>query len=444
MLLYQFMQQTEREPLWPAGARLLVAVSGGMDSVALADLLFRAGCTMGLAHVNFRLRAEASDADAALVEAMARQYGLPHFEVCYDTMSLLLPGESVQMAARRLRYGWLEEIRRREGYDYILTAHHAHDNLETMLMRFTQGCGLAGLGGIPPANGRVLRPLLSFTRTAIAEYVAGRELPFREDASNASDYYLRNKIRHRVTPALEAIQPGVALTAADNARRFREAQALYAYAVAALRAQCVRPAGEGGFDIDMEALRAAPSARTLLFEWLSPLGFTAEQCRQALTAGIGTLLKAAGYTLLVAEGACRIRPEPEGEERILAWAGLTEGTLNLGPKERIAWTLTAAAPEFGADPAVAIADADLLQWPLTFRRWAAGDWFCPLGMQGRRQKLQDFFVNQKIDRQQRQRQWLCQNGNGDIVWVVGRRLDDRYKITANTSRYVILRYLCTD
>jgi tRNA(Ile)-lysidine synthase len=443
MLLEPFTRQLTKEPLWPPDARLLVAVSGGMDSVALADLLFRAGYALGLAHVNFQLRAEASDADAALVEAMARQYGLPYFEARFDTLALRLPGESVQMVARRLRYHWLEEVRLREGYDYILTAHHAHDNLETLLMRFTQGCGLAGLGGIPPVNGRVLRPLLPFTRTAIAEYVAERGLPFREDASNASDYYLRNKIRRHVTPALEAIQPGVALTAAENARRFREAHALYAYAVATLREQCVRPAGEGSFDIDMAALRAAPSAQTLLFEWLSPLGFTAEQCRQALSAAIGTLLAAESHTLLVTAEACRIRPRV-GEGARYAPAVFPVGELDLSPTERLSWMLVAERPELEADPNVAVVDADLLHWPLVLRRWTAGDWFCPLGMQGRRQKLQDFFVNQKIDRQQRQRQWLCQNANGDVVWVVGRRLDDRYKITANTSRYVILRYLCTD
>lgn len=441
MLLQHFIQHIEKEHLFAATHRLLVAVSGGLDSVVLADLVFRAGYDMGLAHVNFKLRGDASTGDAEWVQNLAANYGIPFYLKEVDTLSEIQPGESVQMAARRLRYTWLEEIRQTAGYDFILTAHHAHDNLETLLMRFIQGSGLAGMRGIPPVNGYIKRPLLGVPRPEIASYALQQSLGFREDASNQEDYYLRNKIRHHLTPLVEEINPAITTTLTEQARLMREAHQLYQYAVRELKDQ-LWTSSTNGWDIDRLGLNRAPGPRSLLYEWLSPLGFSSEQCRQVLEARPGTLLKSDEYSLLIEEEKVHLRPLYQGQDRY----ELLEmpAQLSFGEGEKITFSLHNASEgyTFSLDTNLAYVDYDKLQFPLVLRHWQAGDWFCPLGMKGQSQKLQDYFVNRKINRQQRQRQWVLQNGQGDLIWLPGLRADERYKITETTQHYVILHYIC--
>ena len=437
MLLEKFEKHIRETDILPSGG-LLLAFSGGLDSVVLADLLYCLGYQPALGHVNFGLRAEESAGDAAFAAAFAASYKLPFYTTSFDTLACLQAGESVQMAARRLRYEWLEAVRRREGYVCIVTAHQANDNLETMVMRFLQSTGLSGIGGIPPRTGAVVRPLLPFGREEIAAYAQSRELSWREDSSNAKTDYLRNRIRHQLLPLMQSFSPGLLRISTENARRFREAGALYAWSVEHFRAKCVRETA-GEMTIDRAQLLAAPAPLSLLHAWLQPLGFTAEHCRQAVAARAGSLLRSDTHSLLIKTATLCIRP------LVAATAGIElnalSGVFQLDEQSGLRLSQPATAPQVAGQRLLAAVELSGLQLPLHIRHWKPGDWFCPAGMGGKRQKLQDFFTNNKIDRQQRESVWLLVDSQDNIVWIVGHRQDERFKADANCRHLLVVEYL---
>lgn len=437
MLLEKFERHIRDTDILPSEGQLL-AFSGGLDSVVLADLLLCLGYRPALGHINFGLRAEESAGDAAFAAAFADFYHLPFHTTSFDTLACLQAGESVQMGARRLRYQWLEALRQREGYTCIVTAHQANDNLETMVMRFLQSTGLSGIAGIPPHSGAVVRPLLPFGRDEIADYAQSRGLSWREDSSNAKTDYLRNRIRHQLLPLMQTFSPGLVRIATENARRFREAGALYAWSVEHFRAKCVREES-GQIFIDRAELASAPAPLSLLHAWLQPWGFTAEQCRQASCARAGSLLRSGTHSLLIKKNELCIRPLAAAVDNIELSA--LSGVFQLGESSWLRLSQPAAAPPLAGQRQLAAVDFSELQLPLQVRHWKPGDWFCPAGMGGKRQKLQDFFTNNKIDRQQRASVWLLVDSQDTIVWVVGYRQDERYKADANSSNLLVIEYL---
>lgn len=438
MLLEKFEKHIREADILPQG-QLLLAFSGGLDSVVLADLLLCLGHQPALGHVNFGLRADESAGDAAFAAAFADFYKLPFHTVSFDTLASLQAGESLQMGARRLRYQWLEALRLQEGYACILTAHQANDNLETMVMRFMQSTGLAGISGIPDRSGAVVRPLLPFGREEIASYAQSRGLSWREDSSNAKTDYLRNRIRHELLPLMHSFAPGLVRIATENARRFREAGALYAWSVEHFRAKCVQEAA-GQMSIDRMQLAAAPAPISLLYAWLQPLGFTAEQCRQAAEARTGSLLRSSTHSLLIKNEELCIRPLAANAASIELYA--LSGVFQLDEMSWLRLSQPATAPPLAGQRQLAAVNLSSLQLPLRLRHWKPGDWFCPAGMGGKRQKLQDFFTNNKIDRQQRASAWLLVDKADHIVWVVGCRQDERFKADASTHNLLVIEYLC--
>jgi tRNA(Ile)-lysidine synthase len=437
MLLEKFEKHIRETGILPPEG-LLLAFSGGLDSVVLADLLYCLGYQPALGHINFGLRAEESAGDATFAASFADLYGLPFHTTAFDTLACLQAGESVQMGARRLRYDWLEALRQREGYSCILTAHQANDNLETMVMRFMQSTGLSGIGGIPPRSGVVLRPLLPFSREEIADYAQSRGLSWREDSSNAKTDYLRNRIRHQLLPLMQTFSPGLLRIATDNARRFREAGALYAWSVEHFRAKCVQEAA-GQIVIDRVQLLAAPAPLSLLHAWLQPLGFTAEQCRQAATARPGSLLRSSTHSLLIKNEEVCVRPLAAVAANIELYA--LSGVFQLDEQAWLRLSQPATVPPVAGQRRLAAVDLSRLQLPLRLRHWKPGDWFCPAGMGGKKQKLQDFFTNSKIDRQQRESVWLLVDDKDAIVWVVGHRQDERFKAQDSSRDLLFIEYL---
>ncbi len=417
--------------LFSSQDRLLVACSGGLDSAALVHLLHQCGYTFGIAHCNFQLRGEESDADARFVRALADRFAVPYHEAAFATTAEKQAGESIQMAARRLRYTWLEHIRQEHSYTWLLTAHHLYDSLETFLLNFSRGTGLAGLQGIPLQTATVRRPLLGMTRPELAAWVQEQQIAYREDASNAQEKYRRNRLRHQVVPILEEINPALATTLAANFAYLRDAYTLYQQGLFTYTARLLQITDQGWI-VARNTLRAEPLAATLLHEWLHPHGFTPEQLRQVLEAQPGTTLQATGGQLFISSILLRFVAEVVPLPSILI--PQVPGSFTLPTGQQLVFTPLPAPPHtFSADDNQTCIAADQLVYPLTVRYWQDGDTFQPLGMQGRHQKLQDYFVNNKLDAWQRRHLPLLLNGNGDIIWLIGHRLDERYKIQATTT-----------
>lgn len=417
----------------PPAQRYLLAISGGLDSVVLGHLFWHSGLPFSVAHANFQLRGEESERDEQFVRELAEAWGVPCFVRKFDTRAhARVQGGSIQMAARELRYAWLEEVRRSEGLDWIVTAHHLDDSLETFFIHFLRGTGLRGLVGIPEKNGRVIRPFYAVSRTLLEAYYQEAGLTHREDASNAATDYLRNKIRHWIIPALRRIDPGIGLRAAGNMRALREALALYDWTVEQARKQAVQ-LQDIGFRIDWSVLEGFPSPSTILYELLAPYGFSHAQVAQAweMRAGQpGKIIPAPGYTLLVDRKAFILEPvDADAVSELCIEAGesamaFPEGTLYLewieqGEKEVLRTT---------DEPWQVYVNEQVLLFPLTLRKWRPGDVFCPFGMQGKHKKVQDLLTDLRLDRFRKERVWILENAEGQIVWVTGLRLDERARV----------------
>lgn len=417
----------------------LLAVSGGMDSMALAHTFRLLDWPFAIAHANFQLRGAESDGDEAFVQAVAETWGVSFFVKKFATEQYAQEhGLSIQMAARELRYGWLEEIRAANDLGSLVTAHHLNDSVETTLLHFARGTGLRGLAGIPVRQGKVLRPLLFATRGEILVFAREQGLDWREDSSNAADDYARNFVRHHIVPQLEALNPNFLHTAARSLNRLRAADDNLDYFLKKLG----ETDPDGNYRVDKEKLAQMPAPEEALRRLLKPFGFTAEQARQIAghpdeigrewIAGSGARLLNDRRYLFVT--AARQTPPPlhvEADDLLLK---LPDGT-------RLALTPAVPAPPFPDGHTTALVDADKLQFPLLLRPWQPGDAFQPLGMGGRHQKLQDFFTNHKLSRLDKEKAWVLVNGDAAIIWVLGWRADERFKITATTRHSVKMSWL---
>lgn len=414
----------------------LLALSGGADSMTMAHLFVHSpllqGCPLVVAHANFTLRGAESDADEALVRAWADAHGLLVHVRRFDTAAeAARRGISLEMAARDLRYAWFAQLREELGLGYVAVAHHLNDSAETLLLNLVRGTGLRGLTGIRPVNGAVVRPMLPFSRAEIRAFAAAAGVPFREDATNSDCRFARNRIRQEVFPALAQINPAFLTNIARTMTHLEEAQAVLDDFVAGKAATFTRREDDATV-IDAQALAAEPFRHYLLYRLLSPCGFNEAQVdavEASLSAeGSGRRFYSETHLLLqdrtelkcyplrgAAEADCaaevriRITPRPEDFDP----RRLPQGTL--------------------------VADADALALPLNCRRWRPGDRFRPLGMQGFR-KLSDFFVDEKLDREQKARQVVVTTrtpeGEERIVCIAGLRLDDRVRVTEATRTLV--------
>ncbi len=437
-MLQLFQQYIASQNLIADGQKTLVATSGGVDSVVLCHLFHRAGLPFAIAHCNFLLRGNESDGDEALVAALSAELGVALYTSHFDTQGFAEQNKiSIQEAARKLRYDWLEETRELAACEWIATAHHLDDSIETMLYNFAKGCGLRGLHGILPKNGVIIRPMLFATKRQVLDYADKEGISFREDASNLTDKYSRNQIRHHVIPVFEKINPNFQRTAEANLVRLKEAEALYDFSVNQIR-EAVMEKTTDGWRIDLHKLRSYPALPTVLYELLKPFEFNNDQVSQILQSTDnqpGSIFHAPNCRLLV-----------DRFFLILSLGGNTGGVfeipafsdipIQLPNGASLQLTLADAAPEqFNAGSESAWFDADSLRFPLRLRHWQEGDWFCPLGMGGKRQKLQDFFSNNKLSRFEKEKVWLLVS-NGNIAWVIGWRQDERFKVTSTTNSFI--------
>ena len=438
-----FIDFIAKNKLLQGTAPTLLAVSGGLDSTVLAYLFQAAAFPFGIVHCNFQLRAEESDGDELFVQNLALQYGVPFFTRRFDTTAYAEQnGMSIQMAARDLRYTWFAEIRVEHRFGQIATAHHANDNVETVLFNFARGTGLAGFGGIPVQNGFVIRPLLFASRAELETYAAEHQLSWREDRSNASDDYARNFIRHHLVPLFEKLNPNFLHTSARTIRRLGATQSNTTFLVRQFL-NLPDPSSRH-FSIDKQRLAQLPDPRQALREILDPYGFTQEQARQLTENEQHTglvLYSDDGWQVL--NDRLQLVVSHADHINTLHPVSIQADDLMIRlPDQHLLLLSPAELPSPYPDGRSAIiVDAEKLQFPLLLRPWQPSDWFQPFGMQGQRQKLQDFLTNVKLSRLEKDQVWILENGDGTIIWVLGHRPDERFKIQATTTKAFKISFL---
>ena len=425
-MIERFLEFISEEGLCAPGDSVLLGVSGGMDSMTMSRLFRQSPFRYGIAHCNFGLRGGESDEDERFVKEYAGKCGVPFFSVRFNTGEYARERRiSTQMAARELRYRWFEEIRQREGYDAVAVAHHLNDLVETMLINLVRGTGLAGMHGISPKKGKLIRPLLGFTREEIEAFANGEAIPYREESSNASDKYMRNRLRHCVVPVLKELNPRLEHTFANSARHFSEAEQLLGEQVNWYRHLLEQQ--DGAWTLDYSSIREMSAPRTVVYELLKPFGFNEETVQALLEADQaqpGKQFLSASHRAV--KDRDRLIIVPVRKDPVPAFEELFEARVGT-PED------TAITP----DARRAFLDYHTLRLPLKVRYWQEGDSFQPLGMKGRK-KLSDFFVDQKIPLHLKQRIPLLLSGD-EIVWVAGYRIAEPFKITPATKKIYELR-----
>lgn len=434
-LLQRFRYYVKNNSLFTKGDKILLAVSGGVDSMVMMSLFAEDGYEIGIAHCNFQLRGEESYEDEVLVEKEAVRYGVPFYNIRFDTAGEMeRTGESVQIAARRLRYAWFDELSSRHGYSVIAIAHHADDSIETFFINMFRGTGLRGLTGINIINGRVVRPMLFATRKEIMDYAVINSIPYREDSSNRSTKYLRNKIRLGIVPRIKEINPKFPEIMGANLERLTDAQLFIDKGIEIIRGQ-VEENKDGLAVITPESIDPAFPKEFVIYELLAKYGFKGDVVRGlcvSLAEGqTGKRFYSKEYVAYADRGKIVVAPVTEED--------VCEVEINKNARRAYCGNSVfyfefmdiGALDDLKQPENIALLDADKLEFPLRARRWQDGDCFYPIGMKGRK-KVSDYLIDEKVSGAEKQRQFVLLSGE-DIVWLAGRRSDDRYKVTDDTD-----------
>ena len=419
--------------LFDKDSRLLLALSGGGDSMALLHLLLDEGYHFEVAHVNFQLRGQASNDDEALVVKVCQEKGLKLHIHSVDTNSYAQQNKmSIEMAARDIRYDFFEGLMDQHKLDCVAVAHHRNDVVETFFINLMRGTGLRGLSGIAPRNGRVVRPLLSVSHQELITYLEDRNLDYCTDQSNFDTSILRNEIRHQVIPHFEEMKGGFTEIMQRTVGRLRESEAVVDAYVQDWISRYVKEEN-GELLIPMADLYAAVSPSEILFHILQPKGFSIaviDELSSQNNKRVGARFEAAAYRLIVDRDKLMLGPKEVEDVSYFIDKDLSR------VQEPVPMQLDVIDVDDDfqliKDSKIALLDADRLTFPLTLRHWCEGDVFCPIGMGGKQKKVSDFFIDKKFSIPQKEKTWLLCSG-ADIVWIVGHRLDERYKYTKGTK-----------
>jgi tRNA(Ile)-lysidine synthase len=434
--LQSFNAFIARNNLFNVDHKVLLAVSGGKDSVLMTHLFKEAGLAFGIAHCNFRLRAEESLRDEAFVKQLAESLSVPFYCKQFDTRAYAKAKHlSTQMAARELRYNWFEELRQAELYEVIALAQHQNDAIETVLLNLTRGTGISGMHGILPKRGTLIRPLLFLSASDIQTIVETNNISYVEDSSNSSDYYARNKIRLQVVPALKAINPNLEHTFAQNIQRFSDTEEVVQQAVERYRASLIQPV-KNGYALSIELLKQLHPQQFLLYELLKPFGVTAsivQDLIEALDKQSGTSFFSSSHRITINREELLISENIIAQGTVLA-IHPTDQQVTFQQQELI--ISEASTTGFERNSNKAFVDGDLLIYPLQVRSWQQGDSFKPLGMKTFK-KLSNFLIDEKVPLPDKASVPLLINGNGEVIWIAGLRADDRYKVTSTTKKVII-------
>ena len=416
-----------------------MTVSGGVDSMVLMSLCVNSGYNVGVAHCNFGLRGQESDEDEILVQERARKYGIECHNRRFDTVGEMeRTGESMEMAARRLRYTWFAELCQKHGYTVVAVAHHIDDSIETFFINLLRGTGLRGLTGIHKQVGHIVRPLMFATRKEILEYAMKKHIPYRDDSSNKSTKYLRNKIRLGLIPRIREISPRFPFIMHQNIERLISAQNFIQGAIDNIYAQAVTEQS-GIYTLHVERIADPKSRDFVIYEILSSrFGFKGDivdgLCKALAQNNSGKRFYSRNnvayidrgnivITSISEEDSCLITVR-EGQQR--AYCGNSVLYFELCDVDNLT--------TYNVADNVALIDADKLTYPLTLRRWMEGDSFTPFGMTGSK-KVSDFLIDAKVSMAEKGRQFVLLS-EGKIAWLVGRRIGDEFRITDKTERVI--------
>ena len=458
-LLQRFQQYISDHHLFSPKDTLLLAVSGGVDSVVLCELCKQAGFQFIIAHCNFTLRAEESARDAAFAQQLAQGYQVPFLIKEFDTQVYAESNKlSIQEAARELRYNWFAALMKSEmgnrkadvggentkigepttnhkpqTINSLVTAHHLDDNIETMLMHFFRGTGVHGLRGMLPKQGNIVRPLLFARKQELKQFATANKLNWVEDSSNALDKYSRNYFRNQLIPLVQKIYPEAENNLAGNLRRFADMELLYEQAVELHKRKLLEYKGQE-VHIPVLKLQKSEPLHAIVYEIIKEFGFSAAQVEEVirlLRSESGRYVQSATYRIIKNRRWLIIAPAQsqeaqtlvidEEENRIV----FENGSLNFEQLQN-------KNVQLSNEPFMAFIDLDTIQFPLMLRKWKKGDYFYPLGLR-KKKKLARFFIDQKLSLTDKEKVWVLES-NKKIIWVVGLRIDDRFKITDATKQ----------
>jgi tRNA(Ile)-lysidine synthase len=420
------------------GDKILLAVSGGIDSMVMAHLFLSFPNEKGIAHCNFSLRGKESDEDENLVREFAESHKIPFYTIKFDTrMYARNKGLSIQMAARELRYTWFEELRIEKGYDSVAVAHNLNDNIETLIINLVRGTGLAGLTGIRPVSNRIIRPVLFATREMITNYCNQNGVQFREDRSNADTHYIRNKIRHLVVPVLKEINPSIESTLSETAERFTGINELVSEFITKLRDK-ISEKREGAIIYNYTQLKQHLGNKTTLFELFKPYGITNVQLDDLMKVIQG---KTGGRIHTNTHRIIKNRKEiivsvAEDKTEATYIINNIDDFMNVPGIESASYV---AIENFDIplDPSSACLDSEKVSFPMVIRKWKAGDYFYPFGMK-QKKKLSDYFIDRKYSILDKENKLILESDE-KIVWIIGDRIDNRFRITKHTKKALLIR-----
>ncbi len=436
-MLKQFLNHiTENSKFVGSNQKILLAVSGGVDSMVMLELFRQSQFDFAVAHCNFQLRGEESDEDEKFVKEVCDRVGIAFYTKRFSTTGYAEERKvSIQMAARDLRYRWFDELMRAEGMDLLATAHHLNDDLETVLLNLVRGTGIDGLVGIPGSNRNIVRPLLNFSKTEIEQYAKNHLIDWREDASNQTSDYDRNFIRHQIIPQLKKLNPSLEEGFLTTKERLVGAKDLVGDQIALLKSQFVTE-NNAGTRINIQGVLSTSSPSVVLWYLIKAFGFSFDQCKTiVLPHETGRSFYAKDFRITIDREhfiVTETKPSSHGSVKIENGQQL----VNLG-NASLSIELTEKLPTIEKDPTAAMLDADVLEFPLYWRNWEHGDQFVPLGMR-QHKKVSDFLIDQKVSLPEKEGVTVLLSG-GKICWVVGRRISELFKINDQTQRAIIIR-----
>jgi len=454
-LLQKFTAFINKENLFSPKEKLLLAVSGGLDSVVLCELCYQSGLDFAIAHCNFQLRYEESERDEKFVRQLAEKYNVTFFVKKFDTINYASQNKvPIQVTARELRYEWFYSLvhssqlradRNTENnnavnlhlssVNFILTAHHQDDNIETILMNFFKGTGIAGLRGILPKQEKIIRPLLFAKKEELKQFAEENNLAWVEDSSNESDKYSRNYFRHQIIPLIEQIYPSAINNVAENINRFREVELLYQQSVSFHKKSLLEYKGDE-IHIPILKLKKSIPLNTIVFEIIKAYNFSVRQTEEVinlLESESGKYIQSSTHRILKNRNWLIISPNQnqssqtiliEADEKLIVFE---KGELHINK-------ISAVNSHLPTVNSVAMLDADKIKFPLLLRKWKQGDYFYPLGME-KKKKLNRFFIDNKLPQTEKEKTWVIEM-NKKIIWVVGLRIDNRFKILPSTKKFL--------
>ncbi len=438
-MLDEFLKYIQENKIISKNNRILLAVSGGIDSMVMAHLFIKAGIKIGIAHCNFSLRGKESDLDEELVKELAQRNRIRFFSKRFATGDYAREnGISVQMAARDLRYEWFETVRKENKFDSIAVAHNLNDNIETLLINLTRGTGITGLTGMKPVSNKIVRPLLFASREKITKYCIASDIAYREDKSNAETKYTRNKIRHFVIPVLKEINPSIEETLSETAERLSGIQEIVSAYINEVREQ-VSISKKEVISFDIDKLKGLHSGKAVIFELFKPFGITdatSGDLIRILAGRSGSQVFTRTHRIIKNRKEVLVFPQGSTGSQYFVIKNIKDlsKTPGISGAEIITDLRNFKIPD---NRDIGCFDIEKIKFPLIIRNWGNGDHFYPLGMK-QRKKLSDYFVDRKFSLL-RKEQALVMESDRKIVWIVGERIDDRFKVDGTTTKILMIQ-----